>query len=196
MAARRPLESCNLGSNPSSAAHMQKLNAKKLRKVKPSKEKLGGIKRNPIYFVLSDVLDTYNIGSMFRLADAVGATKIYLCGETPKPPNLRIHKSAIGLENWVPWEKKETTIEVIRELKEKGVEIIAIEQSEKAIPYTSIKPHFPIALILGHETTGISKDVLKEVDKIAEIQMHGVNISFNVWGSAAVVAYKLLESLA
>ena len=66
-----------------------KLNARQLREVeeKEVKEKLKNIKRNPIYLILENIYDTYNIGGLFRLADAIGVEKIYLCGETEVPPN-------------------------------------------------------------------------------------------------------------
>lgn len=84
---------------------MKKLNAKILRKKKPAEDILKKIKRTPIYFVLDEVLDTYNIGSLFRLADAVAAEKVFLCGKMEYPPSSRIHKAAVGTENWVPWER-------------------------------------------------------------------------------------------
>ena len=89
---------------------MLKLGSKELRKTPSSPEELSQIKRNPIYLVCDRVLDTYNIGSLFRLADAIAAEKIYLCGDMEYPPSSRIHKSAVGTEVWVPWEKKEKVI--------------------------------------------------------------------------------------
>ncbi len=174
---------------------MHRLKPDVLRKVEPSGEELAKIIRNPIYLVLDNVLDTYNIGSLFRLADAVGVQKVILCGNMEYPPSSRIHKAAVGTENWVPWEKRDTTLEVIRELKEKGIQTVAVEQDKRSIPYTDLKPNFPIAIVVGHETTGISTEILNEVDKIVELPMQGINHSFNVWGSAAVVLYKILESL-
>src|SRR4030043_1930630 len=100
-----------------------KLNAKQLRKSTPSYNELKDLKRNPIYLVLDEVIDTYNIGSLFRLADATGVTKIYLCGKTDYPPSSRVHKAAVGTENWVPWEKRDSTLEVIKELKEKSLRL-------------------------------------------------------------------------
>ena len=67
---------------------MTKLNAKQLRKSKPTKKELAIVKRNPIYLVLDEILDTYNVGSLFRLADAISAEKIYLCGRMEYPPNI------------------------------------------------------------------------------------------------------------
>lgn len=174
-----------------------KLGAKELRKTPPTPTTIKTIKRNPIYFVLDGVLDTYNIGSMFRLADAVAAEKLYICGDVEYPPNSRIHKAAIGTEEWVPWEHNISTINVIKDLKQKGVQIISVEQSANSIPYSllpmSLK--FPCAIVVGHETTGVSQDVLDASDIIVEFPMFGVNKSLNVWGTAAITAYKIIESL-
>ena len=176
---------------------MLKMNSKQLRKIKPVGEELKTIKRNPIYLVLDNVIDTYNIGSLFRLADAIAAEKIYICGDTEYPPSSRIHKAAVGTEEWVPWEKAETTTEVLKKLRTKGVQIVAVEQSSLSTMYSvlSTKVKFPVAIVVGNETDGIGKDVLKLADVVVELPMFGVNKSFNVWGSAAVVAYKVIESL-
>lgn len=174
-----------------------KLGAKDLRKTRPTPETFKTIKRNPIYLVLDNVIDTYNIGSLFRLSDAIAAEKIYICGETEYPPNSRIHKAAVGTEDWVPWEKISSTKSLIKKLKTKGVQIIAVEQSPLSIQYSvlSAKIKFPCAIVIGNETDGIGKEVLNLADFIVELPMFGVNKSLNVWGSAAVVAYQVLESL-
>lgn len=174
---------------------VKKLNAESLRKSNPSEKELKEIKRNPIYFVLDEVLDTFNIGSMFRLADAVAIEKMYLCGRMETPPSHRIHKAAVGTEKWVPWEHIKTSTDAVKMLKKNGVYTIAIEQDDRSISYTKMKPKFPVAIVLGHESSGVKKDTLKAVDEIIELPMHGVNISFNVWGSASIAAYKLLELL-
>src|SRR4030067_1207815 len=109
---------------------MVKLNAKQLRKSEPTPYQLKKIKRNPIYFVLDEILDTFNVGSLFRLADAVAGEKIYLCGNMETPPSSRIHKAAVGTENWVPWTTRSSALKVVRELKKIGVQIIAIEQNK------------------------------------------------------------------
>ena len=176
---------------------MLKMNSKELRKTKPVGEELRTIKRNPIYLVLDNVIDTYNIGSLFRLADAIAAEKIFICGDTEYPPSSRIHKAAVGTEEWVPWVRYNSTPDAIKELKLLGVQIIAVEQSLLSTPYSqlSTKVKFPCAIVVGNETEGVSKEVLSLADIIVELPMFGVNKSFNVWGSAAVVAYKVIESL-
>lgn len=166
-----------------------------LRHTPPTQQELDAIKRNPIYLILDNVLDTYNIGSLFRLSDAISVTKMYLCGGTEYPPSSRIHKAAVGTEEWVPWTTRTSAAEAVKELKKQGVQIIAVEQSAKSISYKNLKPNFPVAIVVGHESHGVSKEVLDEADIIVELPMHGVNKSFNVWGSAAVIAYKILESV-
>lgn len=174
---------------------MVKLKPIILRKSKPSQEELKKIKRNPICLVLDNVIDTYNIGSLFRLADAVAVEKMYICGNSEYPPSSRIHKAAVGTESWIPWEKRESTFKLLVELKKKGVQIVAVEQDPRSIQYSDFKPQFPVAIVVGNETDGVDKKVLDIADTIAELPMYGINHSFNVWGSAAVIAYKILESL-
>jgi 23S rRNA (guanosine2251-2'-O)-methyltransferase len=176
---------------------MFKLGARDLRKTRPTPETFATIKRNPIYLVLDRVIDTYNIGSLFRLADAIAAEKIFICGDTEYPPSSRIHKAAVGTEEWVPWSKVNKTSKVIKELKKQGTQIICVEQSPKSIPYSLLptKADFPCAIVVGNETDGVSKKALALADIIVELPMFGVNKSLNVWGSAAITAYKVLESL-
>lgn len=174
---------------------MRKLGAKELRTTKPSEEELLKIKKNPIYIILDSVLDTYNVGAIFRLADAVAAEKVYLCGQTETPPHTRIKKASINTTEWVSWEYKETANEAIDELRTMNDElrVIAIEQSSKAVQYDQADYSFPIALVVGNETEGVSKEVLEISDQIVELPMWGVNKSLNVMVSLGIVLYKVME---
>ncbi len=175
-----------------------RFDAKQLRITKPTEEQLSGIVRKSIYIILDDVLDTYNIGSIFRLADAVSASEVILCAGSETPPSTRIHKAAIGTEEWVPWKYYSTALEAIKDLRERipGIEVIAVEQDVRAVELTvggdQLTAGGPIAIVVGHETKGVSKEVLDIVDKIIEIPMWGVNKSLNVHVSAAVVIYRLV----
>lgn len=181
---------------------MIKLNARELRDRKPTEEELASVKRLPIHIVLDNVLDTYNIGGIFRLAEAVTAKEVILCGESETPPSSRIHKAAVGTEEWVPWRYADSAAAAIVNLKDQisNIKVIAVEQFPKSKPYTEIEnlklkiKNSSIALVIGHETEGVSKNVLDMADFIAEIPMFGVNKSLNVIVSAAVVTYKILES--
>jgi tRNA G18 (ribose-2'-O)-methylase SpoU len=174
-----------------------KLKAAQLRLSKPTVEEFAKIKKNPIYIIVDNVLDTYNIGAIFRLADAVAAEKVILCGESETPPNHRIKKASINTTEWVAWEYAPTTIEAIQKLREevKGIQIVAVEQDEKSKPYDKIAYTFPIALIVSHETHGATPEVLVLCDYIAEMPMWGVNVSLNVMVSLGIMLYEVTKHL-
>jgi len=179
-----------------------KLNAKELRDVDETDiviaEKIKSIKRRPMYFILENIYDTYNIGGLFRLADALAIKKMYICGESEIPPNSKIKKASIGTYKVVPWEYRKTAGEAIKELKSKlfrdsdfgfRISIIAVEQAKNSIPYQKADYSAPVALILGNETYGVTEETLALADQIVEIPMWGINKSLNVIVSAAIVSY-------
>lgn len=172
-----------------------KLNAYQLRRSRPKPEELQKIKRLPIKIILDNIQDTYNIGSFFRLADAVAAEKVYLCGETVTPPNLKIHRASVGTWRWVPWEYHRFPEKLIKELKKEGCFVVAAEQNPKSILYTELKIKTPIALVVGHESKGVSPEVLKIVDQIVEIPLLGVNRSLNVLVAASIILYSWINQI-
>jgi 23S rRNA (guanosine2251-2'-O)-methyltransferase len=178
---------------------MIKLKAADLRTKIPTEEELSKIKakRRPIYIILDSIMDTYNVGGIFRLADAIGAKKVFLCGLTETPPHTRIKKASINTTEWMDWEYFPTAVEAIINLKSEiiNLQVVAVEQSEKSVLYTEIDYKLPLALIVGHETDGVSKEALGIADYIAEIPMFGVNVSLNVIISTAIVAYEAIRRI-
>lgn len=182
---------------------MMKLGAKELRVTKPTKEELLAIKRRPLYLILDNVLDTYNIGGLFRLADAVGAQQIILCGQSETPPSSRIHKAAVGTEEWVLWKYFSSAKEALLDLRSKieDLRIVVVEQNKRAtslfdlLNHKSLFLNQPIAIVVGHETEGVSKEALDLADLVVEIPMFGVNKSLNVIVSAGMVVYRIVECL-
>jgi len=173
-----------------------RLNAKELRDLEEKKAmgEIKEVKRNPISFILENIYDTYNIGGLFRLADALAIEKIYLCGDTEIPPNSRIKKASIGTYKIVPWEYKKTAKEAIDDLKTTyGVKLVAVEQHETAVDYRKADYSLPLALLFGNETYGVLPETLKIVDQIVEIPMWGINKSLNVIVSAAIVSYRVIS---
>ena len=172
-----------------------KLNAKELRLSKGDPEVYKKLMKNPIYIVLDNVLDTYNIGAIFRLADAVAAEKVILCAGSETPPNHRIKKASINTTEWVAWEYAASAAEAIKNLKLqiKNLQVVAVEQTPKSVSYKEVAYSFPIAIIVGHETDGVSKEALELADYIVELPMWGVNISLNVMVSVAIVLFTVME---
>ncbi|MDP2860851.1 MAG: TrmH family RNA methyltransferase [bacterium] len=197
------------------------MNAKQLRTLEPTPEELASLKRLPLYLILDNVLDTYNIGALFRVADAVGVKKIYLCGETMRPPSSKISKAAVDTDKWVEWEWVETAGEAVSKIKNQPFDfaqgesspaerdpvsrekfkdsnkplVVALEQGEGSVSYDKANYRLPMALIVGNETFGVSKEVLKLADLIVEIPLFGINKSLNVMVATAICLYEATKGI-
>ncbi len=149
--------------------------------------------------ILPDIRSALNVGAIFRTADAVGISKIYLTGYTPRPIDMfgriqkDIAKSALGAETWVPWEYKKMLIPLIRKLKKDGYTIIALEQDKKAIDYRTPKKPGNVVLILGPEVLGLDQKILKECDVIVSIPMYGKKESLNVSVACGIALFRILR---
>lgn len=175
---------------------MQKLGAAALRTTTPDPEDIKRIKKNPVYIIVDNVLDTYNVGAIFRLADAVAAEKVLLCGATEIPPHTRIKKASINTTEWVNWEHFPTATEAIESLRKTvpGIKVYSVELDRRSVPYDSVEYSFPVGLVVGHESDGVSEDAMKASDGIVEIPMWGVNISLNVMVSLAIVLFEVMKA--
>jgi tRNA G18 (ribose-2'-O)-methylase SpoU len=152
-------------------------------------------KSKEFYVICDNIRSLENIGSIFRTADALGVTKIFLCGISGTPPNHKISKTALGAEKTIPFEHCKQTYRLLKKLKAQKVFIIALEQNKKAIIYTKFKPKFPLALIIGNEVKGISKKVQKQSDNIIYLPMKGKKESLNVSVAFGVAGYQIIKNL-
>jgi len=149
--------------------------------------------------ILPDIRSAINVGAIFRTSDAVGISKIYLTGWTPRPTDKfgriqkDIAKSALGAENFVEWEYQKSLVSLISKLKKQGYKIIALEQDKRAIDYRKIKIGNKIAIIVGPEVLGLSKKILDECDIITEIPMYGRKESLNVSVACGIALFRILK---
>ena len=147
-------------------------------------------RKDKIYLILHNVRSLYNVGSIFRTADAAGVSKIFLTGYTPEPAS----KTALGAEKYVPWKKVSNIQRLTNKLKKEKVKIIALEQAKGALDCRKFKPKFPVALVLGNEVRGLSKSLLKKCDKIIQIPMRGKKESLNVSVAAGIALFSLIRN--
>lgn len=175
---------------------MIKLNAKQLRSNQSSVVS-SELKKNNIHIILDNVLDTYNIGAIFRLADAVAVKKVIICGQSETPPNHRIKKASINTTEVVDWEYVENAALAIKKLRNEvpEVQVVGVELSEKSVDYDKFEYKMPVALVVGHESDGVSQEALELCDAVVELPMFGVNISLNVMVSLAIVLYRVVNDI-
>jgi len=151
----------------------------------------------PLIVVLDNVRSQHNIGSVFRTSDAFRVEEILLCGITATPPNVEIHKTALGAEDSVRWRYFEETAEAVKILKAAGYTVFAIEQAENSISLESValKKEKKYAAIFGHEVHGVQQSVVDEADGCVEIPQYGTKHSLNVSVTAGIVIWDFFSKL-
>lgn len=151
-------------------------------------------RKKEIYLILQNIRSLFNIGSIFRSADAFGVNKIYLCGYSGFPVEkqmAKIAKTALGAEKTVPFEHHWQTATLIKKLKKHKVQIIALELNKKAIPLQKFKPKYPLAIVVGNEVVGVTKNILKQANDIVYIPMQGTKESLNVAIASSIFLYDI-----
>ncbi len=156
------------------------------------------IKKKEIVLILENIRSAENVGSIFRTADAVGVTKIYLVGYTPDPldrfgkPQKGVVKASLGAEKSIPWEHSVSILPLLKKLKKDNFEIVSLEQSPRSVLYTKYKTQ-KCALVVGNEVEGVSKKTLSCSDVIIEIPMKGNKESLNVSVATGVALFQLVR---
>ncbi len=169
---------------------MRKLSMDELNRL--SVEKFNEIEKLPVICILDNIRSQHNIGSIFRTSDAFRIKELYLCGITATPPNREISKSALGATESVKWQYFAETSFAVDQLRERGYQIIAVEQAVGSIILEDFEPdsEIPYALVFGNEVAGVSDEVMRKVDACIEIPQFGTKHSFNVSVTAAIVLYQ------
>jgi 23S rRNA (guanosine2251-2'-O)-methyltransferase len=147
-------------------------------------------KRVPLHFVIDNMRSAFNVGSIFRTADTLGAQKIWLTGYTPTPHQLQVEKAALGAAFIIDWQVAKFT-ETIESLKAAGFLTVALETSAKAVDiYYPFEENQPTAFIIGNERFGLEGDQLSLCDQIRKIPTYGIKNSLNAATAAAIAGYE------
>ena len=151
--------------------------------------------RLPLTVVLNNVRSLYNVGSIFRTSDGLGAEKLWLCGITGHPPHPQLDKTALGAEKKVAWEHHPDVYYVLEKMQEEGYEIVLLEQTDRSIPLDECEFAAPVCLVLGNEIEGVSEKLLSLCDRSVEIEMDGLKNSLNVAVAFGIAAHDVRSQL-
>ncbi len=173
---------------------MQKLSMDELNR--KSVEEFKRSEKTPVIAVIENVRSAYNVGSLFRTADAFLLQGIYITGYTAKPPHKEIKKTALGAEDSVDWQYFPTASEAIVQLKNYGYKVYAVEQvvNSHALQQMEFKNDDKIAVIFGNEVTGVEQDTILQCDACIEIPQLGMKHSLNIATAAGVVLWEIIRT--
>lgn len=149
----------------------------------------------PIVAVLENIRSAYNVGSVFRTADAFLLEAIYIVGYSARPPHKEIRKTALGAEESVTWKHFHTTTQALEVLEAEGYTVYAVEQAEGSIPLheLTIEPGQKIAVVFGNEVTGVEQSTINRCAGCIEIPQLGMKHSLNIATAAGVVLWELVR---
>lgn len=174
---------------------MRKLNVLEMNRI--SVDEFKKSKKNPLVVVLDNVRSMYNVGSVFRTADAFRIEAIYLCGITSCPPHPEIHKTALGAEDAVDWYYHKEALETVKMLQQQGYEVLAIEQVEGSTMLQDFvaETDKKYAVVFGNEVKGVNQEVVDCCDGCLEIPQFGTKHSLNVSTTAGIVMWEMMKKV-
>ena len=155
------------------------------------------VRKLPVIIVLDNIRSLFNVGAIFRTADAFRISQIYLCGITARPPHREIQKTALGATESVKWQYFQNTSKAIEKLKDEGYRIIAIEQTDESMELEkwNCSNMERMALVFGNEVNGISEQILPMIDSCVEIVQYGTKHSLNVSVSAGIIIWHVFSQM-
>jgi len=146
-------------------------------------------------FLLQDWDDAYNVGGMFRVADACGAYEMVFSGRTPQPPDPMVSVTSLGHHRRVHWRDLGRNEDAAIKLKQEGYTLVAVEIAEGATHYTEFDYPEKTCLVLGNEVKGVYGSVMKHCDACVFIPMAGKGRSLNVHVAGSVIAFQALDGV-
>ncbi len=150
----------------------------------------------PVVVILENIRSAYNVGSVFRTADAFLIDSIIITGYTAVPPHKEIKKTALGAEESVDWQYFKTTAEAIEELRGKGYKVFAVEQVDDSISLETIgrDSSEKRAFVFGNEVSGVEQEVIALCDGCIEIPQFGIKHSLNISVAAGIVLWEVVRN--
>jgi len=173
---------------------MQKLSMEELNR--KSVEEFKRSEKTPVIAVLENIRSAYNVGSVFRTADAFLLEAIYITGYTALPGHKEIKKTALGAEESVEWKHFTNAAAAIESLKADGYKVYAVEQVVGSLMLQKVEftSEEKIAVILGNEVTGVEQDTIALCDGCIEIPQLGMKHSLNIATAAGVVLWEIIRT--
>lgn len=147
----------------------------------------------PVVLVLDRLRSAFNVGNVYRLAEATRTARIVTCGYTATPPHPKLVKTARGCEVRVATDHAASAREAVEALRASGHAVYAVETVAGATPVWNATFVFPCAFVLGNEALGVSAEALAACDEVIQLPSFGIKNSINVGNCAAVMLYAALQ---
>jgi 23S rRNA (guanosine2251-2'-O)-methyltransferase len=145
---------------------------------------------NPSFVLLDGIQDPHNFGAILRSADGMGIDAVFVGTTGQTEITSQVVRSSAGAVNHVPIASSEDLPGLVREVRERGVQIVGASEKNK-VAAADCDFRQPTLLIIGNEGTGIRPELLQLCDQTATIPQFGAVGSLNAAVSAGILFYEL-----
>ncbi len=149
-----------------------------------------------IEVLLDNIRSVYNVGSIFRTADAAGIARLHLCGITPTPEHPRLKKTALGADESIPWDYSSNGLFAAADLQARGLRLWALEGGDRSEPIFSCAPDLslgPVGLVIGNEVCGVDPAIISLCERVLGIPMQGVKTSLNTAVAFGIAVFTMVH---
>jgi tRNA G18 (ribose-2'-O)-methylase SpoU len=138
-----------------------------------------------LLLVCAPLRSNVNFSRIVRTASCCGVQRIVACGRPRLDPEIaRVEESDLSLET------HRTLPPVLAKLRQDGYELVGLEQTTNSESLYAFAFARRTALVIGNERLGLTDDLLKLLDRVAEIPVYGLPYSHNVATAAAMALYE------
>lgn len=157
-----------------------------------------GARDEGLAVVLDDLRSQWNVGAIFRTAEALGWGRVHLVGITPMPPAPGLVRVALGAERQLPWDYHARALDLLDQLEGDGYEVWLLEQTDDAVPLAQLEAALPerLALVVGNEVGGVSPELLAACPRRVAIPLAGRKASLNAAVAFGIAAQQLAAGIA
>lgn len=140
--------------------------------------------------VLESIYDRGNISAVMRTAEGLGFANFHVIETQEKFKNSQ--RVTQGADKWVETKKWKSSSEAIKYFKDNKIRL-CVTSLEAAKPLHEVDFSTPLALVLGNEKDGVSKEMLEAADERVIIPMPGFVQSFNISVAGALCLYQIFQ---
>lgn len=148
--------------------------------------------KDPNFLILDNIQDIGNIGAIARSCEILGCNCLILSGKNSALIGEDAIKASAGALFRLPVCRESSTFNLISKLRRHGLNVVAASQgADNSLHEISLKP--PLALIMGSESTGLSREIEEKSDLCISIPQVGKTESLNVSVAAGIILYEILK---
>lgn len=144
-------------------------------------------------FILDNLRSAFNVGSVFRTLESISPSALFLSGICCRPGNRKLAHTSRGTHALVPWRYFADVHDAADWAARSGRRLVAVENTEDAVPLWDADFSLSDAFMLGNEAEGLDETLRERADLSVYFPQNGLRDCINVSSTAAIVAAEIMR---